>query len=266
MRETSPHVHLISRPQVDTSAIRTYLRSVDGESWLDRVAGQLTDAELLVEFAGRMCYRSWAPYVAGSRLNPNVTRVREDSHAYLVNILRSAHGSVLEHANFTFILEDVSRVATHELIRHRAGAAVSQESLRYVRLADIPFEHPEFVRQDPTLLAHASALLQEMEDFQELMAEHTGAFEEGQDFHTKKVVTSGMRRYAPDGVATSLVWTVNIRALRHVIAMRTDPGAEDEIRRIFDQVASIMVPELPNLLSDFTRQDDGTWVPEFAKV
>ena len=48
-------------------------------------------AQRLIEFMGRMCYRSWAP-----GLNPNVNRVRADSTAYLENILRSAHGSVLE--------------------------------------------------------------------------------------------------------------------------------------------------------------------------
>ena len=34
---------------------------------------------------------------------------------------------------------NVSRVFTHELVRHRAGSAFSQESLRYVRLTDIGF-------------------------------------------------------------------------------------------------------------------------------
>jgi thymidylate synthase (FAD) len=80
-----------------------------------------------------MCYRSWEP-----GLNPNVSRVRTDSAQYLGNVVRSQHGSVLEHANFTFVLHNVSRVLTHELIRHRAGSAFSQESLRYVRLVRHP--------------------------------------------------------------------------------------------------------------------------------
>src|SRR3954470_18901298 len=58
---------------------------------------------------GRMCYRSWAP-----GLNPNVTRVRADSTAYLENILRSAHGSVLEHANYSFVFHNVSRVFCYD--------------------------------------------------------------------------------------------------------------------------------------------------------
>jgi len=60
--------------------------------------------------------------------------VRSDRREYFENLLRSAHGSVLEHAGYSFALRNVSRVFTHELVRHRAGSAFSQESLRYVRL------------------------------------------------------------------------------------------------------------------------------------
>lgn len=192
--------------------------------------------------------------------------MRTDSHSYLRNILSSAHGSVLEHANYSFVLQDVSRVFTHELVRHRSGSAFSQESLRYVRLLDLPFEHPEYVTSDPELLAAAEALIRSMESFQELTVERTGIAGPGVDFHTKKEITSAARRYAPDGVATTLGWTVNVRALRHVVAMRTDPGAEEEIRRVFDQVATLMRDELPSLFSDFVRHEDGTWRPEFPKV
>jgi thymidylate synthase (FAD) len=260
--DVSPEVFLIARPSIDWDAVERYLGTVGGTPWLDRVRSEeAPDGERLVEFMGRMCYRSWAP-----GLNPNVQKVREDSTAYLRNILRSAHGSVLEHASYSFVFANVSRVLTHELVRHRAGAAISQESLRYVRLTDLPFEHPEFVREDPDLLERANALLAQMESFQELVVERTGIADEGVNFHTKKTVTSAARRYAPDGVGTTIGWTVNIRALRHVIAMRTDPGAEDEIRRVFDQVGQLMVRELPALLGDFTRDPDGTWRPEFPKV
>ena len=66
----------------------------------------------------------------GAGANPNVSKVRADRREYFANILRSAHGSVLEHANYSFALRNVSRVLTHELVRHRAGSAFSQESLR----------------------------------------------------------------------------------------------------------------------------------------
>ena len=68
------------------------------------------------------CYRSWEP-----GLNPNVTRIRTDQAKYLENILASAHGSVLEHVSFTFVLHNVSRVFTHEVVRHRPGVAMWEE-------------------------------------------------------------------------------------------------------------------------------------------
>ena len=55
-----------------------------------------------MEFGGRACYRSWEP-----GLNANVSKVRTDQHEYFANILRSAHGSVLEHANYSFALRNV---------------------------------------------------------------------------------------------------------------------------------------------------------------
>ncbi len=166
-----------------------------------------------------MCYRAWEP-----GLNPNVRRVRNDHEAYLQNILKQQHGSVLEHASFTFVLHNVSRVMTHEIVRHRPGTAVSQESLRFVRLDEIPFWFPDWAREDPELMKRATALLGQMEEFQLWMAEHFGLDDEGVPFHEKKEKTSFMRRFAPDGVATGIVWTANIRTLRHTIEARTDPG------------------------------------------
>src|SRR5690348_17878144 len=58
------------------------------------------------------------PYTTLFRsLNPNVKKVRADQKAYLENILAQQHGSVLEHAQFTFAFHNVTRVLTHELAR-----------------------------------------------------------------------------------------------------------------------------------------------------
>lgn len=262
MKSVEPEVYLIARPSLDLQGVSAYLKAVGGESWLtSKEQTNLSDGELLAEFMGRLCYRSWAP-----GLNPNVTRIRTDSSDYLENILRSSHGSVLEHASYSFVFLNVSRVFTHELVRHRAGTAISQESMRYVRLTDLPFEHPAYVESNPELLKAANDLLEAMESFQELSASVMALDDESTDFHTKKVVTSAARRYAPDGVATSIGWTANVRALRHIIASRTDPAAEDEIRRVFDQVATVIRAEIPLLLQDFERLEDGTWRPTYAKV
>jgi thymidylate synthase (FAD) len=262
MHETTPHVYLIARPSVDVEGMRGYLADVGGESWLqrrlDESAGAPNGGELVVEFGGRACYRSWEP-----GLNPNVTKVRTDQREYFANILRSAHGSVLEHANYSFALRNVSRVFTHELVRHRAGSAFSQESLRYVRLADIGFRVPpalEPVREQ------VLAIVEQLEEFQVKAASELGIDEDGIPFHVKKEVTSALRRLAPLGLSTDIIWTANARTLRHVIEMRTAPGAEEELRLVFDQIARTMQVEAPGLFQDFTLQDDGSWVPEHRKV
>jgi thymidylate synthase (FAD) len=262
MRAVEPDVFLVSRPDLDYDAIATYLQDVGGESWLERLdKGELNDAQNLAELAGRLCYRSWEP-----GLNPNVTKVRTDQTAYLQNILSSLHGSVLEHLNFGFVLHNCSRVFTHELIRHRPGVAISQESLRFVRIQDIPFWFPEWAKGDEELMKRSGELLEQMEAFQYWMADHFGLDNDGVPFHDKKVKTSFMRRFAPDGIATGLVWTANVRTLRHTIEARTAPGAEEEIRLVFGKIGALMRKECPALFSDYEVDEEGTWVPQWRKV
>src|SRR5450755_2718198 len=262
MHQTLPAVFLIARPSIDVDGMRGYLMDVGGESWLERrlgeAGGELSGGETLLEFGGRACYRSWEP-----GLNPNVSRIRTDRREYFANILRSAHGSVLEHANWSFALRNVSRVFTHELVRHRAGSAFSQESLRYVRLAEIGFRVPpalEPVREQ------VLSIVEQLEEFQVRAAEQLGIDEQGVPFHVKKEVTSALRRLAPIGLSTDIIWTANARTLRHVIEMRTAPGAEEELRLVFDTIARTMQAEAPGLFQDFVLHDDGSWVPEHRKV
>lgn len=262
MHETTPKVFVIARPSLDEEGMRAYLTEVGGASWLQRrleeAGGQPNAAELLVEFAGRACYRSWEP-----GLNPNVSRIRTDQREYFANILRSAHGSVLEHASWSFALRDVSRVTTHELVRHRAGSAFSQESLRYVRLTDIGFRVPPALEP---LRERVISIVEQLEEFQMSAAQELGIDQDGVPFHVKKEVTSALRRLAPIGLSTDIIWSANTRTLRHVIEMRTAPGAEEELRLLFDLIARIMQQEAPGLFQDFSRQDDGSWVPEHRKV
>lgn len=264
-----PEVFLVQSPSLDWEEIRRYLTKVsertdtDCLSWADRVQDNpdVPDGDALVEFGGRLCYRSWIPGA-----NVNVGRVREDSKVYLGNILESKHGSVVEHANYSFIFDDVSRVFTHELVRHRAGVAVSQESMRFVRLTDIPFWFPEWARLDDELMNRSIELLHQMEAHQWWMSGHFGLDDEGVPFSEKKHKTSFMRRFAPDGVATGMLCTINVRAIRHIVYMRTALGAEEEIRLVMDDVAQLALEATPNLMQDYSPNENQEWIPEFLKI
>lgn len=258
MRAVQPQVYVVARTVPSVLGMAAYLRDAGGSEWMrtrDRHGQQD-----LVEFAGRLCYRSWEP-----GLNPNVTAVRADQDAYLRNILASGHGSVLEHASYSFVFRDVSRVFTHELVRHRPGIAVSQESLRYVRLDELPMWLPEqALAGDEEARQQVGAFLERAEWLQQWLAGRLGL--DGLPFAAKKRLTSFMRRLAPGGVATSVMWTANLRALRHVIEARTSPAAEEEIRLVFGEVARVMTSELPAIFGDFADDGNGTWAPRYRKV
>ncbi|ROO88246.1 thymidylate synthase Thy1 [Actinocorallia herbida] len=154
---------------------------------------------------------------------------------------------------------------THELIRHRPGVAISQESLRFVRLDELPFWFPEWAQEDAELMEKATALLEQMEQFQGWMAGHFGLDAEGVPFKEKKHRTSFMRRFAPEGVATGLVWTANVRTLRHTLEARTAEGAEEEIRLLFNKIGEVLKAEAPALFGDY-EVVDGAWTPRWRKV
>ncbi len=97
------------------------------------------------------------------------------------------------------------------------------------------------------------------------LAEHFELDAPGVPFTEKKHKTSFMRRLAPDGVATGIMWSANVRALRHTIEARTDPGAEEEIRMVFGMIGELMRAEAPALFGDYTVTD-GAWIPRWRKV
>lgn len=255
-----PCVFLVGETKLLEAGLEAYLQHIGADGWLRNMKDRPSDPELLVEAMGRLCYRSWAP-----GMNPNVTKVREGNGVYLGNILSSGHGSVTEHSVTNWIFADVSRVVTHELVRHRAGTAFSQESLRYVRLENLGFWMPPEVEGDAHLKELFQRTFSDMGELQREMARLCD-LDRQKNFHQKKALTSAMRRLAPDGVATTIGVSFNFRALRHVIEMRTSEGAEAEIRIVFDQVAAISKERWPNIFQDFRRNAQGEWKPDHHKV
>ena len=76
---------------------------------------------------------------------PNFRTLDEKRVEHLVNLLkRLGHESVFEHACFTFRVEGISRVCSHQLVRHRL-ASYTQQSQRYVKLKNPKFIMPEAI-------------------------------------------------------------------------------------------------------------------------
>jgi thymidylate synthase (FAD) len=184
-----------------------------------------------------------------SQRNPANRTTRE----YLENIKKQAHGSVLEHANYSLLLEGISRSLTHELVRHRAGFAYSQLSQRYVDESVADFVMPPAIVGDAAL---ESTWQKQMEDAQrtyvslveQLMERYAWVADR---VHRRKMAREAARGVLPNSTETKIVVTCNARAWRTMLELRAGEGAELEIRRMAVAVIRIFEKEAPAFFSDF---------------
>lgn len=203
--------------------------------------GESTDGERLAEFAGRLCYMS--------QKNP----AKRDTREYLENIKKQGHGSVLEHATYSLLLEGVSRSLTHELVRHRAGFAYSQLSQRYVDESDAAFVIPPAIIGDATLLAAWKAQVESAQAtyvalVDQLMTKY-GWVED--KVHRRKMSREAARGVLPNSTETKIVVTGNARAWRTMLELRSSEAAEFEIRRMAVAVLRVLQHEAPGFFADF---------------
>lgn len=219
------------------------------------------------EFGGRFCYRSFAK--------------GRPADEYIRNIVEMEHGSVLEHGVVNFAISGVSRALTHELIRHRAGASPSQESQRYVDASEIRFVVPPLLIAmcktdiDAGVLAEGiqafgedcDAALQSYKSWQATFNQWIA--ERGQNADDaagvklatmrKKRANEAARALLPNATETRLLWTMNLRAARHVCALRGSEHADLEIRRLAVEITRQLKKLAPMTFWDFEiyMADDG---------
>ena len=203
--------------------------------------GESTDGERLAEFAGRLCYMS--------QHNPAKRETRE----YLENIKKQGHGSVLEHANYSILLEGVSRSLTHELVRHRAGFAYSQLSQRYVDESEANFVIPPAMVGDENLEAIWRAQVEQAQAaYVGLVAQLMERYGWVADkVHRRKMSREAARAVLPNATETKIVVTANARAWRTMLELRSSEGAELEIRRMAVTALRLLQVEAPGFFSDF---------------
>ena len=254
-----PKAFLIAETKVDHAAIDHALLHLGVDGWMSD--GE-TDADVLTEFAGKSCYMSF-----DRQLNQNLTKVggRTNEEYIQQGIIENKHGSVLEHSSVTFFLTNVSRVVTHELVRHRAGTAFSQTSGRYVRSDEIDMYLPDELAVYPEAVAVFQRANEQMEDNLAELVKVTG-IETMTNFGLKKRLTSAFRRILGNGQANHLVMTANHRAWRHIIEMRTSVHAEEEIRVIMSDVAQQLKDKFPTIYGDMSLNNVGEWVFAHSKV
>jgi thymidylate synthase (FAD) len=281
----SPKVFLVGYSALDMGGLTDYLTYTKQLDFLDSVKAAkdagISEAEIMCSMYAKLCYKS---LTLGK--NSNITRTR-DIKANLEGCHDTGHGSVFEHVNLNFVVTDCSRVYTHEQVRHRAGWAYSQTSGRYCRLDQIDLVWSKLLDpvkdlwlktieniEDTVYLSECRlGLRKPSERFPNMTDDHCirmlasersikgevadsvrDAIEQMRwvpdnsfNFDQRKAITSAIRRIAPNGQANEMGMSVNIRALRQTVQLRTAKFAETEIRDIFGQVYNLTKSRFPTM-------------------
>jgi thymidylate synthase (FAD) len=257
-----PGVVVLAKPQTNVAGLRGFLEGFDPDlrfpEYLDDPT-VLPDSSQLCKTAGQACYASYGPR----------RTMNENAPAYIERLTSAGHGSVLEHASFNFLLYGISRSVTHELVRHRAGVGISQISQRYVSGAVLRFvERPEYQQDEQlhrTFEERADRAAAEYEEMAEILLERQegGASMLTADYKTdaRKKVQQTARSLLPNETEAPMVFTGNVRALRHIIEMRADAHAESEIRNLALRLFLCLRTVDPILFGDYDLGElpDGTF-------
>lgn len=229
-------------PEVYVVGQTTFARDLSESPWAlwYSTVEEASDAELLTEFAGRMCYQSW------SRPNPKTAT----NPQYIENLLRHRHFSVFEHASVSVALCGISRAVSHELVRHR-HFSFSQLSQRFVGPSTIDDDgvdvwrvvvHPRIQRMgavEELLSTVESAVL----SYYRLLE----AAKKADSNASRKQLREAARSVLPNCIETRMVMTGNHRAWYEFFEKRLNPAADEEMQVVARRIHLALYNVFPAL-------------------
>ena len=158
-----------------------------------------------------------------------ISMTDEEIEIWIRDAIIHGYWSVLEHSVYTFSIEGISRVTSHQLVRHRI-ASYTQLSYRFAKPID---EYYQPVTP-PSVEKRASEIVE-------------NAYREAYNYYFK-LLESGVpeedaRYVLPNGVNTNIVVTMNARELYNFFALRLCSRAQWEIRtlawKMLDEVKKV---------------------------
>ena len=178
------------------------------------------EPERTVAMAARLCYSpAGAEELSEKMTDEQVTKLVE-------KIISMGHASTMEHVTFTFAIEGISRVLTHQLVRHRI-ASYSQQSQRYVSEHDFEYILPPSIAENDEAKAKFDNLMHTIrQTYDELVA--------------MDVPKEDARYVLANATETKVLATFNARSLLNFFSLRCCNRAQWEIR----QMAYLMLAEV----------------------
>ena len=161
----------------------------------------------------------------------NITPDNEKKLSLISKVISSGHYSTIEHIQVTYAVNNISRAATHQLVRHR-HMSFSQKSQRYVKEADFDYIIPKDIQKNPEL----------SEKFEEYMKTTAKLYSELVEAGIKK---EDARSILPNATASSIVISLNLRELIHFANLRLCTRAQLEIRQLAKKMCEELLKREP---------------------
>ncbi len=189
------------------------------------------DAELLCGTAAQTTIKSGKPSEILETIDSETAKRK------IKTVTGYGHASVIEHAYFTFSLEDVSRAMTHQLVRHRI-ASYTQQSQRYVTYDTLEkYVTPSSIMNNQEAKKIFDDTLEKMsETYQRLLK--------------MGIPKEDARFILPNAAKTNIIVTMNARELRHFFNLRCCARAQWEIREVAVEMLKQARKVAPGLFED----------------
>lgn len=180
-----------------------------------RLTAHTPDPDRIIYAAAKICYSQ--EFVKSGEV-VNESKVKK----LLKTLYESGHMSPFEHALFTFEVSNISRVTTHQLVRHRL-ASFCQQSQRYTNSGNANVIVPESVQGlEPANAIFDRAVKACFEAYETLVA--------------MGVPQEDARYILPHGTASKIAVSMNARELDHFFTLRLCKRAQWEIRLLAERM------------------------------
>lgn len=182
----------------------------------------------IIYTACRTCYSS----DGAVEIHNKITDDKEKKLNLIKRVIASGHYSTIEHVQLSFAISNISRAATHQLVRHR-HMSFSQKSQRYVKeKGEFDYIVPVAIKNNPEML----------EKFKKFMQECAETY---QYFVDNNIKAEDARAILPNAAASSLVASLNLRELIHLANLRLCTRAQLEIRQLTKKMCELVIEKEP---------------------
>ena len=193
------------------------------------IVSSTPNPEMTIAECARTCYDSKAKDVEGAR-------------KMIKSLIKAGHTAMIEHASITFKISGISRVVTHELVRHRI-ASYAMRSQRYVNESV-----PTFVVPNEIASNNEARIL-----FEQAMQNAWFAYKKLQEYGLKNEIA---RYVLPNAAESVICTTINFRALRNFFRLRLSKRAQPEIRELANLMLDKAIDIAPSCFEDLKDESN----------